>query len=176
MQQILVASSPYSLIKEAEGLITTVGTANTALVNSRRTEAVQRIDGLLVKLTAEVDAATGDPGLRAGFLEPLETLKGRVQMVESLAHITQAESEALKEYDAASVRIEEFVKKLTESLPKEGADSQPKPALKKKRVVQPSKLVTTAYLESKSEVDGFLNTLRAELEEAIASGERIEIR
>jgi hypothetical protein len=176
MQQILAAPSPYSSIKEAEGLITTVGTANTALVTVRRTEATQRIDGLMVKLTAEVEAATGDAGLRAGCLKPLETLKSRMLTEESLAHITQAESEALKEYDAASTRIEEFVGKLTEKPPKEGSETPPKPMLKKKRVVEPSKLVTTTYLESKGDVDQFLDTLRKELEQAIASGERIEIR
>jgi hypothetical protein len=176
MQQILASSSPYSLIKEAEGLVTTVGTANSALVNARRSDAVQKIDGFLVKVTAELDAATADTGLRAGCLKPLETLKGRVKTEESLAHITQAESEALKEYDAASVRIEEFVKKLTERSPEEGPDSQTKPVLKKKRVVEPSKLTTTAYLESKADVDRFLDSLRTELEQAIASGERIEIR
>ena len=135
-----------------------MGTANSALVTARRVEAVQRIDGLLVKVTAELDAATGDAGLRAGCLKPLETLKGRVQTEESLAHITQAEAEALKEYDAASARIEEFVKQLTERRPEEGTDSQPKPALKKKRVVEPSKLVTTTYLESKADVDRFLDS------------------
>ncbi len=176
MQQILASPSPYSLIKEAEGLISTVGTANTALITARRTEAIRRIDGLLVKLTSEVDAASGDDGLRAGCVKPLETLKGRVQREESLAHITQAESEALKEYDAASVQVEEYVNKLTEKPPKEGSDPQPKPTLKKKRVVEPSKFVTTTYLESKADVNRFLDTLRTELEQAIDSGERIEIR
>jgi hypothetical protein len=176
MQQILAASSPYSLIKEAEGLITTVGTANTALVTARRMEAIQRIDGLLVKLTGEIEAATGDAGLHAGCLQPLETLKGRVQTQESLAHITQAESETLKEYDAAFTRIEEFVRKANARAPENGADPQVKPVLKKKRVIEPSKLVTTTYLESKADVDRFLDTLRMELEQAIAGGERIEIR
>jgi hypothetical protein len=176
MQQILAAPSPYSLIKEAEGLITVVGTANIALVTARRTEATQRIDSLLEKLTAEVEAATGDAGLRAGCLNPLETLKSRVLTEESLAHITQAESEALKEYDAASKRIEEYVRKLAEKPTQEGSGTPPIPKLKKKRVVEPSKLVTKTYLETKGDVDGFLDTLRKELEQAIASGERIEIR
>jgi hypothetical protein len=176
MQQILAALSPYSLIKEAEGLITSVGTANTALVTARRLGAIQRIDGLLVKLTAEVDAVTGDAGLRAECFKPLEKLKGRVQTEESLAHITQAESEALKAYDAASVRIEEFVKKLSENVSLAGMDPQPKLVLKKKRVVEPSKLVTTTYLESKADVNRFLDTLRTVLEQAVDSGERIEIR
>src|SRR5208283_1723863 len=105
--------------KEAEGLITTVGTANTGLVTARRREATQRIEGFLAKVTNEVDAAAGDAALRVTCLKSLETLRDRVQTEESLAHITQSESEALKEYDAASGKIEEFVKHLSERLPKE---------------------------------------------------------
>lgn len=174
MQQILGSSSPYSLVKEAEGLITTVGAANTALVGSRRAEATHRIDDLLKKLTKELDAA-GDAQLRIECIKPLETLKSRVQAGESLAHITQAESEALKEYDTASGRIEEFARKLTERLPNGSPELPPQPAIKKKRVVEPSKLVTT-YLENEVDLDHFLTALRTELEQAIANGERIEIR
>jgi hypothetical protein len=176
MRQILEASQPYGLVKEAEGLITTVGTTNTILVTARRSEAIQKIDGLLAKVTSEVESATGDAGLRAQCLKPLETLKSRVQTEESLAHITQAESEALKEYDSASLRIEEFVTKLKQRSPQEGTESMPKPALKKKRVIEPSKLVTTTYLENKDEVNRFLEALRKDLEEAIDNGERVEIR
>ena len=53
---------------------------------------------------------------------------------------------------------------------------QPPPQLKRRRVVEPSKLVTTAYLESKDDINRFLDLLRTELEQAIDSGERIEIR
>jgi hypothetical protein len=176
MQQILTASSPYSLIKEAEGLITAVGTANSALVTARRIEAIQRIDGLLVKLTGEIEAATGDAGLCAVCLKPLENLMNRVHMEESLAHITQAESEALKAYDAAFSRIEEFVRKTTSRTPEKGADPQVIAIPKKKRIVVPARLITTTYLENKADIDQFLKALRMELEQAIADGERIEIR
>lgn len=176
MQQILAATSPYKLIKEAEGLITAVGIANTALVTARRLEAIQNIDARLVKLTGEVEAAIGDAGLRVGCLKPLDSLKGRVQLEESLAHITQAESEALKEYDAAFALIEEFVRKANSKPLDKGVDPKVILVPKKKRVVVPAALVTTNYLENNADIDRFLDALRKELEQAIAGGERIEIR
>ena len=51
-----------------------------------------------------------------------------------------------------------------------------KVALKKKRVVEPAKFVQTTYLETQADVDGFLDRLRMELEQAMANEERIEIR
>jgi hypothetical protein len=47
--------------------------------------------------------------VRVACLKPLELLKQQVEREESLAHITQAEAEAIKEFDAAIARIEEFV-------------------------------------------------------------------
>jgi hypothetical protein len=176
MQEILAAPRPYSLIKEAEGLILAVSEVNTTLVTARRLEAVQKINGLLAKITSEVNAAAVDVGRRSECVKPLETLKGRVQTEESLAHITQAESEALKEYDSASLRIEEFINKPAAPSPTGGTEPLPKPVIKKKRVVEPSKLVATTYLETKEDADRFIETLRTEIGKAIASGERVEIR
>ena len=93
-----------------------------------------------------------------------------------MAHITQAEAEALKEFDAAVDRIEEFVKTGVEKPIEQDTASQPQPVLKKKRVVEPAKLVASPYLETLAEVEGFLNALRQELEKAIVNKERIEIR
>ncbi|MCS6319909.1 MAG: hypothetical protein H8K05_19495 [Nitrospira sp.] len=107
-------------------------------------------------------------------MRPLEELKGAVQSEESLAHITQIETEALKEFDLATSRIEESVRKATEQ-PKENGE-QLKPILKKKRVVEPASLVKGPCLETKEDVDRFLNLLRQQLELAIANDERIEIR
>ena len=84
---------------------------NTALLTGRRTQAVAKIDGHIATLTKDMAAAQGDAGLRAACLGPLEALREQVQEEESLAHITQAEAEAVKEFDAAVARIEEFVRK-----------------------------------------------------------------
>lgn len=177
MRAILEADSPYGLIKEAEGLITAVGTANTALVEARRRQAAERIDGHVAALAKDIEAAKGDAGLRSACLGPLETLKKQVAAQESLAHITQAEAEALKEYDAANARIEAFIQKAAEKPETKGSGPQIlKPVLKKKRVVQPANFVQTKYLETQADVDGFLDKLRMELEQAIANEERVEIR
>jgi len=177
MHEILNAASPYDLLKDAEGLITTVGTANTALVTARRQQAVGKIDGHIATLTKDIEAAKGDAGLRSACLGPLEELKGRVQAEESLAHITQAEAEALKAFDAADARIEAFVRRASETDTGTGpGTSATKPVLKKKRVVEPAKFVQSPYLETQADVDGFLDKLRMELEQAVANKERVEIR
>jgi len=127
-------------------------------------------------LFPHLEATKGDNGLRSACLGPLEELKARVQNEESLAHITQAEAEALKEFDAAIARIEAYMR--LASGPSTGTEpgTITKVTLKKKRVVEPAKLVQSPYLETKADVDGFLDKLRMELEQAIANEERVEIR
>lgn len=178
IREILDAASPYGLIKEAEGLITAVGAANAKLVAARRQQAIEKIEGHMAALAHDIEAAKGDSGLRSACLGPLEALKARVQAEESLAHITQAASEALKEFDAANGRIEAFARRAAESATSavSGTTTPPTAVLKKKRVVEPARLVESPYLETKSDVDGFLDRLRMELEQAIANEERVEIR
>lgn len=177
MHEVLAAPSPYGLIKEAESLIATTTTVNTALVTQARQRATEKINGHVGALSKDIEAAGGDTGLSSACLKPLDTLRSRVQSEDSLAHITQAEVEALKEFDAANSRIEEFVRKAAEKPPEKGGDPEPpKPIVKKKRVVEPAKLLKTSYLETQSDVDGFLDKLRMELEQAISQNERIEIR
>jgi hypothetical protein len=178
MQEILSAPSPYGLVKEAEGLIATVGAVNSALLTERRKQAVQKIDGHYATLTKDMAAVNGDPALRAACLKPLETLRQRVEQEESIAHITQAEGEAVNVFDAGIARIEEFVRKQAEKPVPKGGGTATKPAVlvKKQRVIKPAEMVKTTYLETQDDVDGFLDALRRELEKALASNERIQIR
>ena len=114
MQEILSAPSPYGLIKEADALINTVNAVNSSLLTERRTQAIAKIDAHIATLNKDIAAAKGEASLRAACLKPLEALREQVQKQESLAHITQAEAEAVKEFDAAVGRIEEFLRKLAE--------------------------------------------------------------
>ena len=43
-------------------------------------------------------------------------------------------------------------------------------------MIEPAKLVKSPYLETKADVDGFLDALPTELEQAVVNGERVEIR
>ncbi|MET4791657.1 hypothetical protein ABIF64_003835 [Bradyrhizobium japonicum] len=178
MQEILVAKSPYALIKEVDGLINAVGKVNVSLLVERRSQAAAKIDGYIKTLNSDVATANGDVGLRAACLGPLESLKSQVEKQESLAHITQAETEAIKEFDLAQARIEEFLRRIAVPLEPTGPSGDPPlpPKVKKQRVVKPADLVKATYLETSGEVDQFLGALRQELEDALAKNERIQIR
>jgi len=181
MQEILSAKSPYGLIKEADALINSVNAVNSSLLTGRQAQAIAKIDSVIATLNKDVAAAQGEAGLRSACLKPLEVLKDQVQKEESLAHITQAESESVKEFDVAVGRIEDFLRKLAEQKkPKDdgtGKVTPPTPpVVKKQRVVKPADIVKTTYLETSDDVNGFLDALRQELEQAINNNERIQIR
>ena len=180
MQDILTAASPYGLIKEADALISTVEGVNAALLSGRRTQALAKIDAHLATLDQDLAAARGDSSLRAACLQPLETLQERVRKEGSLAHITQAEGEAIKAFDGAIGRIEEYLRQRAEQPQSQhdGIGEVPPPPLvvKKQRIVKPADLMRTTYLESSADVNGFLDALRQELEQAIANHERVQIR
>ena len=172
MGEILVAPSPYELLKEAEGLIRTVSELNEELLSARRNQALAIIAGQTAGVSAEVLKAGGDEALKTTCLTPLENLAKQVSTHESLAHIDQAASEAVHQKDKALTRIERYLARKAE----EGKAEQDKPAIRPRRVVCPVKLVKSTYLESQADVDAFLDDLREELTAALARNERIEIR
>jgi hypothetical protein len=179
MQEILSAANPYKLIKDADAIINTVNAVNSSLLTGRRSQAVATIDAHIGRLNKDITDAQGDAGLRAACLKPLEALLEQVKKEESLAHITQAESEAVKEFDDAVGLIETFLARQTEKKPTkdDGAAKVSTPQLvKKQRIVKPADLVKSMYLESSDDVEGFLDSLRLVLEKAIANNERIQIR
>jgi hypothetical protein len=183
IQEILSAPSPYELIKEADALINTANAVNSSLLTGRRTQAIAKIDAHIATLNKDMAAALGDASLRSACLKPLETLREQVQKEESLAHITQAESEAVKEFDVAVGRIEKSMQSAVGSRQKRGesdhsevGEDKPKLVIKPRRVIKPVDLVQQTYLESQADVEAFLGKLRKQLEDSIEKGERIEIR
>ena len=168
MQEILNAPNPYPLIREADNLLTTVGGINATLINEQRERTGQKIDAHLATLTADLQASPVDTNFRTECLQPLQNLRSRIATEESLAHISQGETEALKSYDAAVQRLEQFI------APPE--ITHPQPTVKPRRIVEPAKLVKASYLETKEEVESFMDTLRQELETALENNERIQIR
>jgi hypothetical protein len=178
MQEILSAPSPYGLIQETEGLISTVDVVNEGLIARWRNKALATIDDLIEQVQREVGVAGGDAGLQAACLAPLGTLRTQVERQESVAHISQAEQEAQGACDGVLTKIEETVKPTGSQLtPESGATpGPPKPTIKARRVIEPSGLVPTTYLETLDEVNAFLDRIRAAMEDAIHRGERIQIR
>ena len=172
MNEILSALNPYGLLKEAEDLIRTVSAVNQGLLSARRGPALATIAGQTAVVSAEVSAAGGDESLKTKCLTLLEKLAKQVSTHESLAHIGQAESEAVRLKDEALAEVEHYLMQKAE----EGKAGQDKPVVKLRKIVSPVTLVKSPYLESQSEVEAFLDDLRRELTDALTRNERIEIR
>ena len=172
MNDILAMPSPYDSIREAEELIRTVDEVNDKLLSARREQALATIAEQTATVVAEVSAAGEDESLKTTYLAPLKNLEKQVSTQDSLAHIDQAESEAVRLKDKALTGIEQYFARKAE----EGKADKDKPVVKPRRIVSPAKLVTSSYLESQADVDTFLDNLRQELTDALRKNERIEIR
>jgi hypothetical protein len=174
MQEILDAKSPYGFIKDVEGLIQTVDGVNKTLITQRRTDATSKITGHIAAVTHELETAKADAVLRSSCLTPLEQLKQQVSQQESLAHITQAEGEALRAFDTALAKINEWLSRKQEP-PAAGEKPKP-PVMKPVQVVKPSELITQTYLESDTDIEAFLDELRKTLKAAVSENKRVQIR
>ena len=178
LKKIQTAPAPYGLIKEIEGLLATVQSVNSALLTTRRQQVVDDLVRIEDELSKEVDKVQGDASLRTACLTPLQLLRQRVAQAESLAHINQDQAESVREYDAAIARVEEFSRKQAANPTVTSSDSSavPAPAVKKQRVIKPAELMKGKYLETQDDVNTFIDTLRQELDQALANSERIQIR
>ena len=134
---------------------------NSSLLTGRRAQAIAKIDAHIATLNKDVAAAQGEASLRAACLKPLEALREQVQKEESLAHITQAESEAVKEFDAAV----DASRTSSASWPSRKAEGRRTGKAHRPRWSRSSgsssrpDIVKTTYLETSDDVNGFLDAL-----------------
>lgn len=177
MQEILTAKAPYGLIKDAEGLIKTVEEVNRALVSAKRSEALAEIDKHVGQVNQELDKAGADDNLKSVCLAPFAKLRTSVESQQSIAHISQAAQQAEHLFEAALTKIEKAAAPPT---PPPGGGTgdvtPPTPPVKPHCTIRPADLVTGAYLETTQEVEQFVTGLKAKLDAAVASGQRIRIK
>jgi hypothetical protein len=176
IHDILNAPCPYKLIKDGDGLIQTVSGVNDALVSARRAEALATIDTQIADIGRELDAVKADAGLKTACLQPVQDLRKQVEREQSLAHIAQAQGEAVNALDAAISRIEAALKAKTAAPAQPGKTEPPAPVVKARCVIKPGEIVNKSYLETPEDVEAFIKDLRQRLEAAIARNERIQIR
>jgi hypothetical protein len=185
IEDILGNAAPYGMIQNADGLISKVNTVNDALIQKRREHAIEKIDGHIAKVKAELDDVGAAAELKNQSLTPIQDIKSDVEKQTSIAHIYQLQGAAQDAMDEAFAVIEAAAKIPPpaptappvddKGVPPTPPPAPPKPS-KKRRVVEPTKLVTQNFLENKEDVDAFLEKLREELESAINNNERVEIR
>ncbi len=175
MKEILDAPAPYGLIKEANGLIQTVEAINTQLITDRRAEALTKIEGHMAAVEKELTDASADAALRSTCLAPLEGLRQQVNQQTSVAHITQAQQQAVAAFDTALDAIQKWLQKRAEETTPTGGE-EPRPAPKPLKVIKPAELATQTYLETEADIDAFIEALRKALTAAVSDNKRIQIR
>jgi hypothetical protein len=176
MEEILRAPAPYGMLKDAETLIGKVSGVNNTLLQAVRAEAQNEIEAKVASLSDDLKKAGAPDSFANGLKKPLADLLSQVGKDGSLAHIAQAKANCTDLFDEAIRKLEDWVHQEGEK-PKGTTDKpNPSPIVKKQRVIKAGELVGSPYLETQEQVDAFIQTLKAELEKAIASNERVQVR
>jgi hypothetical protein len=181
MKEILEARSPYSMLREVEGLITKVGAVNQQLVDNAKTKALETIGKRLANLATAMATISLPEKLMQTIQNPLERLKNplenlkkQTEQEKSLAHITQAQIESEPLYDEAIRSMEETVRlKLEES--KRDPEVPVVVPVKQHHVIKPS-VLNKAPIETTEQMEAFLAELRQLMQQALSNNKRIEIR
>jgi hypothetical protein len=178
MGEILTAPAPYRMLYEAEGLIRSVDEVNKELIEGCKEQVTAKILALTEEVRKELDAVSADGNLRTQCLRPLERLLEQAMSQESIAHLNQAEQEAMRALDGAVEKIEAFIRTppAKEHTANDPPVEKPKVVVKPRCIVKPSELVSATYLETMDDIENFLSELQEKLAAAIRDGQRIQIR
>ena len=178
MEEILGAARPYSLLQEVAALSHTAKNINDQLVADARGPAVAEIQGLIDGVTQELAKVSADDALRKLATTELTKLLGTASQAASIAHIAQARQTAEAAFDRALTAIEQAQTPPPKPPVGDGPTPPvpPKPKVKKRRVVEARSVWSGGFIETPSDVEAFLDKLRAELEAAIEADERVQIK
>jgi hypothetical protein len=170
MEQILVASRPYDMLHKVAELTHTARSVNDQLVTGKRDPAAAEIQGLLNGVIEELDKVEADEVLRKTAMSGLERLLGAAAQATSIAHIAQARQNAEVAFDLAFTAIEKWIP------PGPIGPNPPPPLLKERQVVEAKSFWSNGFIETKDQVDSFIEKLRSELEAAIDADKRVQIK
>jgi hypothetical protein len=186
MGEILAAKAPYSLVKDADGLIQTVENVNALLISNRRQKALETIDRQADAVKRELLAASSDKTLDDSCLTPLSRLRDETSKTDSIPSMAQAEQEAVRLFDSAMAEIQRWLtSRATEkptAMPTTGTSSatdppMPTPKVKPIQVIKAAELASSdSYLETEADIDAYLARLRDALKAAVRENKRIQIR
>ena len=166
LSQILNAPSPYGMLKDVTDLVTTVEKANDALVGKRRETAIKEIETKIEQVSALLKENKADPDFSNKALYPLQEIKKKIQTEYSIPQIiTYSVHDAQEQYEEALGLVDDQFKPEPDTGPK------PKPI----KTIKPAGLKQKSYIETKADVDAFVENVRKALMEAVESNNRVRI-
>ena len=165
MREILEAPRPYGLIKDVDGLISSVDSVNAALLEGKRSEAASEVQTQIEKFEADTKDASLDESFKQSCLAPLHQLLQQINRSHSIAHIEQAENRAGDEFDAAIEKVQNHLAK----------EPNPGRTISKRVTIKPADFAKSS-LANEDDVKAFLDALGDRLRQALANDERIDIK
>lgn len=163
---IASAQSPYRMIKEIEGLITTVQAVNEAVLVKRKEDYALAVDVKIARVKETLTQYRAEPDLRNKALKPLQDIKKHIQDEKSIPGIFYQGTMAEGELERALDLIETTTKQ------KDDKKAPSKPV----KYIQPSRVTVKNYLETEEDVKEFIEALKKELEAALSENARIRIQ
>jgi len=164
---IAESPAPYGMIKDVEGLITKVGAINDELLAQKREKALLEVETKISVVAKELDTGKAAPDFRNQVLQPLQSIKHQISSETGIPGISYHLEECDQTVEDALDIIERERKKKS---------SEPVQPQKKTKMVKASSLAPKAYLETKEDVESFLDALRSRLLSELGSDVRIRLQ
>lgn len=171
MDEILKAPRPYSMIKEIEGLITTVSAVNATCVAKERVLLLSKLEEKISIVAESLEAYKATSDVRNHSLKPLQDIKKQVQEEQSIPNMHYQLSKA---DDAVDTAMEEM--ETTAVTPKPGTTTPVTPPAKPVKYVTAASCSTKSFLETEADVNAYLDALKKELMAAVQNSMRVRIK
>ena len=169
MDQIMAADRPYSILRETDALIQTVGSFNDRVIADRRAGAVQQVDERIAQIKGALEEIKFDADFSNQVLKPLQDVKKRIEAEESTSTIFYLQSKMAADEMERSLE-------LIESRKPKPVDENGDAAVRQTKTIRPASLLTKVYLENEEEIEQFIGRLRQQLEAALKENARIRIQ
>lgn len=187
LRAIESSAEPYGLLHKVEALIGIVEKENDALLANKRSHAISRVDGKIKQLEGEIaKSGVATPELSNQLLRPLQLVKSDIESAVSISTILMLQSETANEHLDDSLLELESAKSKTVTPPKPPRVGEKpvdeKPVARSKPVAEVSVLSIfsevsdSIYIESREDIDKFIDALKRKLEKAVDDLNRVRLR
>ena len=155
------------MLKNVSSLVLTVGQINDKLVAEKQESARDEIDKKVKQILNLLDENKADDKFKNKILSPLQDFKKKIKFEQSIPQISYGVNESHDLFEDALESVEE---KFTHT---HNTDHR-KPE-KKISIIYPANFKHKAYLDTKEDVDVFIESVRTQLLQALADNRRIRI-
>ncbi len=172
LEEIVSAKSPYSMVKEVSTLVATVEWFNEKLITEKQTSAMDEIDHKIKQAFKLLNEKGADNHFKNKTLLPLQNFKKKIETEFSIPQISYSVNESQEMFEDALETIDE---KFAPVIVPDKNNNNPIPPVKKTTTIKPANFKQKAYLDTKEDVNVFIETVKSELLKAINENLRIRV-